>query len=162
VAIAGLSRERPAGASGAVMAGAAVSATTAGAGVFAPGDRSLNGSRVALVDEHGDRAFHRPAHLEHLLEHVAARILQVDENDIRIDGVDVRQQVRGFIEPQDLREPGLAQPVDQDRRAHRVLVDDHDFQRGIHGHAAKGERPARIVDTGPRGRKCRPWCGPSL
>ncbi len=47
--------------------------------------------------------------------------------------VDVREEIRGFIQPQHLRESGLAQPVGEDRRPHRVFVDDHDFQRGSMG-----------------------------
>ena len=45
-------------------------------------DRGLDRGGVALVDEHRDRTLYRAAHLEHLLEHVAARVFQVDQDDV--------------------------------------------------------------------------------
>ena len=56
-------------------------------------DRGLDRCGVALVDEHGDRPLHRAADLEHLLEHVAARVFQVDQDDVGIDRVDAGEQV---------------------------------------------------------------------
>ncbi len=95
-------------------------------------DRRLDRRGVRLIDEHRDRPLYHAADLEHLLEHVAARIFEIDQDDIGIEGVDARQQVGGFGQPDDVRETGLAQAFLDDRRTNRALVDDHDFQCQIH------------------------------
>ena len=46
-------------------------------------DRRLDHVGVGAVDEHRDRPPHAARHLEHLLQHVAVGILQVDEDHVR-------------------------------------------------------------------------------
>src|SRR5262245_35034913 len=96
-------------------------------------DGSLDRGLVALIDEHGDGSLHRPADLEHLLEHVAARVLEVDQDDVGVEGVDASEQVRGLVQAHDVNVASLAQPVLQDRRADRILIDDDDVERRLHG-----------------------------
>jgi len=91
-------------------------------------DRGLDRGRVALVDEHGHGPPHRAADLEHLLEHVAARLLEIDQDDVGIDGIDAGQQVRGIIDAHHVDMARLAQAVVQDRRPDRVFVDDDDLE----------------------------------
>ena len=95
-------------------------------------DRGLDRGGVALVDEHRDRALHRPAHLEHLLQLVAAGVFQVDQDDVGVDRIDAREQAVAVVDVRDVEVTGLAQPVLQDGGADRVLVDDDDLERGIH------------------------------
>src|SRR5947207_2294113 len=57
-------------------------------------DRGLDRGGVALIVEHCDRPLHRAAHLEHLLQLVAARVLQVAQNDVGIERIDAREQAR--------------------------------------------------------------------
>src|SRR6516225_3175819 len=109
-------------------------------------DGSLDRGLVALIDEHGDGSLHRPADLEHLLERVAARILEVDQDDVGVEGVDAREQVRGLGEAHHVNVAGLAQPVLQDRRADRILVDDGDFERRLHGRSRQFSSPVPSRD----------------
>src|SRR5262252_982667 len=104
-------------------------------------DGSLDRGLVALIDEHGDGPHHRPADLEHLLERVAARILEVDQDDVGVERVDASEQVRGLGEAHHVHVAGLAQPVLQDRRADRILVDDGDFERRLHGRRRQFSSP---------------------
>jgi hypothetical protein len=104
----------------------------------------------SLIDEHRDRTFDDAAHLKHLLEHVAAGIFQVDQNDVGVDGVDAREQVRGLADPNDLRESGFAQAIFQNGGADRIFVDDDNIEirRRIHDvHTAKTRRlrPERMA-----------------
>src|SRR5262249_48625360 len=78
---------------------------------------------------------HRPADLEHLLKHVAARVLEVDQDDVGIDRIDAREQMRRVVEAHHVRIASLAQPIFEDGGANRVLVDDDDLERGMHGAA---------------------------
>src|SRR5215472_1425356 len=96
-------------------------------------DGSLDRGLVALIDEHGDGSLHRPADLEHLLEHVAARVLEVDQDDVGVEGVDASEHVRRLAEAHHVHVAGLAQPVLQDRRADRILINDDDLERRLHG-----------------------------
>src|SRR5262249_29887368 len=95
-------------------------------------DRGLDRGGVGLIDEHRDRAFHRPADLEHLLEHVAARVFQVDQDDVGVDGVDAGEQVGGALNPDNVEMAGVVQAVLQNRGAHRAFVDDHNVEGGVH------------------------------
>src|SRR5262252_336568 len=104
-------------------------------------DGSLDRGLVALIDEHGDGPLHRPADLEHLFEHVAARILEVNQDDVGVEGVDASEQVRGLGEAHHVNVAGLAQPVLQDRRADRILVDDDDLERRLHGRRRQFSSP---------------------
>ena len=115
-------------------------------------DRGLDRGRVALVDEHGDRALDGAADLEHLLEHVAARILQVDQDDVGVDGVDAGQQVRHLADPHHMDMAGLAQALLQDGRADRILIDDDDLEGGVHNTA---EQSSSTVPTPIRERNSR-------
>src|SRR5262249_8321060 len=96
-------------------------------------DGGLDRGLVALIDEHGDGSLHRPADLEHLLEHVAARVLEVDQDDVGVEGVDASGQVRGLAQAHHVPVARLAQAVLQDRRADRILIDDDDVERRLHG-----------------------------
>src|SRR5262249_30722713 len=57
-----------------------------------------------------------------------------DEDDVRIDGVDAGQELRGALDAHDVHIAGLPQALFQDRSANRVFVDDHNVQGGIHRH----------------------------
>src|SRR5262249_9237398 len=46
---------------------------------------------------------------------------------------DAREELRGFLKAHDMGVAGLAQGVFQDRRPGRILVDDGDLERGLHG-----------------------------
>ena len=70
-------------------------------------------------------------HLEHLLQHVAAGVLQVDQDDIGIDAVDLVEQAGGVLDQHDVGKARLAQAHFQDRAANGVLVDHEYLQRGI-------------------------------
>src|SRR5262249_21526397 len=96
-------------------------------------DGGLDRGLVALIDEHGDGSLHRPADLEHLLEHVAARVLEGNQDDVGVDGVDASEQVRGLAQSPRGPVARLAQAVLQDRRADRILIDDDDVERRLHG-----------------------------
>src|SRR5262245_17573677 len=110
-------------------------------------DRGLDRGLVALIDEHGDGALHRPADLEHLLEHVAARVLEVDQDDVGVEGIDASEQVRGLAQAHDVDVASLAQPVLQDRRADRILIDDDDLERRMHGR--RRQFSSRVPNPGP-------------
>ena len=69
--------------------------------------------------------------MKHLLEHVAARIFQIDQDHVGIDRVDARQQIVGLGDALDVREAGLAQSILEDGGADRAFVDDGDLQRRI-------------------------------
>ena len=56
-------------------------------------DRGLDRGGVALVDEHRDRPPHGAADLEHLLQHVAAGVFEVDQDDVGIQRIDPGEQV---------------------------------------------------------------------
>src|SRR6266508_894230 len=74
-------------------------------------DRGLDRGFVALVHEHGDRPLHGAAHLKHLLEHLAARLLEIDQDGVGVDGVDAGDEVRGLAEAYHVRVAGRAQGV---------------------------------------------------
>ena len=67
--------------------------------------------------------------MEHLLERVAARVLEVDENDVGIDRDDARQEIRHVANVVDLERVAMvdavraAQSFLEDGCPHRVLVD---------------------------------------
>jgi hypothetical protein len=63
-----------------------------------------------------------------LLEHGAARRLEVDDDDIGIKCADASEEPRGFIKAHDIRVARLAQGVFQDRGPDRILVDDDDLE----------------------------------
>ena len=96
-------------------------------------DGGLDRGGIALVDEHGDWPPHRAADLEHLRQHVAARIFQIDQNDVGVEAVDAREKLRRLFDQRDMGVAGLAQPVGEDGGAHRTFVDYDDFEHGIHG-----------------------------
>jgi hypothetical protein len=76
-----------------------------------------------------------------MLEHVAARVLEVDQDDVGVDRVDAGEQVRGLVETDHMGVTGLAQSVLQDRRPNRILVDDDDLERRIHPACVKSLWP---------------------
>ena len=87
-------------------------------------DGGSDGGAVALVDEHGDRALHHPAHLEELLQRVTARTFQAYDDHIGIDIVDRLQEPLRLTDVDTLRMPSLAQSRYQDLCARRVLLDN--------------------------------------
>ena len=92
-------------------------------------DRCLDRGALSLWSTNmATGRFTAAAHLEHLLEHVAAGIFQVDQDDVGIDRVDAREQVRCFGDTFDLSKPGLAQALFQDGRTDGTLIDDRDLQ----------------------------------
>ena len=95
-------------------------------------DRGLDGRGVALLDEHRDRTFDDAAHLEHLLQDVAAGILEVDENDVGIERHQPGQQIRALGDPRDIAVAGLEQPFFEDGGPKRVLVDDSNLESRPH------------------------------
>src|SRR5881394_1610637 len=109
-------------------------------------DRGLHGRAVGLVDEHRDRAARDPRDLEHLLEPVAARVLEVDQDHVGVDLRDPRQQLRVVADQMD-RELAMAaarlgarltQTVLEDRGAGRVRIDDQDSHGTMsHGYALR-------------------------
>src|SRR5690606_36572499 len=92
-----------------------------------------NGGIVALVHEHGDRALHQAADLEHLLQDVAVGAPQIDDDDFRVDGDDLRQEIAGAAEPTDIEMPGLTQAFFYDGGTRGILIDDQYF--GLIDHA---------------------------
>ena len=58
---------------------------------------------------------HRAADLEHLFQHVAAGVFQVDQDDVGIERIDPRQQALHLADMHDAGETGLPQPLLQDR-----------------------------------------------
>ena len=101
------------------------------------GDAGIDGRvdhrRIGLVDEHGDRPGHRPAHLEHLLQHIAARAFEVDQDHIGIDRHDAFQQPVRLVQVHDLGIAGLAQPLLEHGPPHGALVDNHDPGCAVRG-----------------------------
>src|SRR5690606_41089986 len=87
---------------------------------------------VTLIDKHGDRPFHDTADLKHLLEYVAARILEIDDDHIGIDRIDAGEQISHLLDAGDLSIPGLAQPFLDDGGTDRALIDNDNFQKEIH------------------------------
>src|SRR5262249_56813280 len=81
------------------------------------------------------------------LERGAARVLEVDEDDVGVEGVDASEQVRGLVQAHDVDEASLAQPVLQDRRADRILIDDDDLERRMHGR--RRQFSSRVPNPGP-------------
>ena len=69
--------------------------------------------------------------MKHLLEHVAAGIFQIDENDVGIECVNAREQVLCFGNAFDLSKSRLAQAFFQDGRPNGALIDDRDLQGRI-------------------------------
>ena len=69
--------------------------------------------------------------MEHLLEDVAARILQVDDDDVGINRIDALEQVLGLGDAHDVRIAGLAQSLLQDGGADCALVDDDDLEARV-------------------------------
>src|SRR5262249_2731631 len=106
-------------------------------------DGRADGIAVAPVDEHRHRPPHGAAHLEHLLENVAAGIFQVDQDDVGVDGMDARQQIPGFADADDVAEAGLVQPLLQDGSTVGALVDDDDLE-GLVGLAGERARHAQL------------------
>src|ERR1700751_1618898 len=92
-------------------------------------DGGLDRGGIALVDEHGDRAAHRPADLEHLLQDVAAGVFQINDNDIGVERIDPGEQALHLADAHDAAIARLAQPLLQDGGTDRALVDNHDFGR---------------------------------
>jgi hypothetical protein len=92
-------------------------------------DGRLHRRTIGLVDEHRDRPPREPRHLKHLLERVATRVLEVDEDDVGIDGCDARQQVGGVANVMNLERAAFlaaareTQAFLEDRCPHGVLVD---------------------------------------
>jgi hypothetical protein len=112
-------------------------------GGYAGVDGCLDRGRVRLIDKHRDRPLHDPAHLEHLFEHVTARVFEVDENDIGIEGVDASQKLGGAFDAHNVHIAGLAQAFFQDRGANRAVVDNDDVQGCIHRQAQWFKRCAK-------------------
>ena len=89
---------------------------------------------IGPVDEHRDRPARESRDLEHLLERVAARVLEIDQDDVGIDAVDARQEIRHVADVVDLeRAAGSivirdAQAVLEDGCPNCVLVDNENSQ----------------------------------
>jgi hypothetical protein len=79
-----------------------------------------------MVDEHGDRAPHDAAHREHLLEHVAAWIFEVDEDHVGVDANDLGQQRLHLADDDDVLIAAVAQARRDDRAAGNAFIDDGD------------------------------------
>jgi hypothetical protein len=82
-----------------------------------------------LIDEHRHWPTHGAAHLKHLLQRVARRIFEIDQNDIGIDGVNALQEIMRLANALDLREASLTQSFFKYDRADRAFIDDDDLQR---------------------------------
>src|SRR5262249_10540783 len=82
-------------------------------------DGSVDGAAVALVDEHGDRPPYRAADLEHPLEHIAARVCKVDENDVRIDRTQLGEKIGGLFDSHHPRVARLEQTLLENGGARR-------------------------------------------
>jgi hypothetical protein len=80
-----------------------------------------------LIDEHRDRPLHRAADLEHLFQHVAARIFEIDQDHVRVDRIDASEQIRGLCYPDDVDVTGFTQAVLQDGGSERALVDNNNL-----------------------------------
>src|SRR5215471_914977 len=106
-------------------------------------DRSLDRRLVTLLDEHGNRPFHGAAHLEHLLEHVAARCFEINQNDVGVKRADASDEVRATLKAHQVGVAGLAHGVFQDRSPGRILVDDDDLERGSHGASGNFQAPCQ-------------------
>ena len=106
--------------------------------------RRLDGVAVRLVDEHGGRPAHDARDLEHLLQHVAAGVLQVDQDHVGIDAVDLVEQAGGVLHQHDVGKARLTQAGLQDRPPDGVLVDHQDLERGIWRQAGHGVRRSLV------------------
>src|SRR6185437_3780282 len=91
-------------------------------------DGGLDRRRVALIHEHGDRPAYRTADLEHLFQDVATGVLQIDQDDVRVERIDPGQQALHFADMNDPAIAGLPQSLLEDRNANRTLVDNDDFR----------------------------------
>jgi len=77
-------------------------------------------------------------------------VLEIDENDVGVDGVDAGQQLGSALDAHDINVTGLAQALLQDRGANRVLVNDNDVEGCIHRHAL-------MVQALCQPRRCKRW-----
>jgi hypothetical protein len=72
--------------------------------------------------------FHGTAHLEHLLEHVTARIFQINENHVRVERINAREQIVRFGDAFNMGESRLAQPILENGSTDWAFVDNGDLQ----------------------------------
>ena len=87
-------------------------------------DCGLDRGEIGAVDEHRDRTLNRPGELEHVFQHVAVRVLQIDHDHVRIDLGDVAGDAIHVVDDGDILMAGLPQARLDDRGADPVLVDD--------------------------------------
>ena len=123
-------------------------------------DRRLDRGAVGAVDEHGDRPLHRARQLEHVLQHVAVGIFEIDDDDVRLDLGDPPGDAGDVVDDRHALMPGLAQARLDDRGADAVLVDHQDGER-LRVHARILRTLTELCNAGWRngdalvGRGCR-------
>jgi hypothetical protein len=99
--------------------------------------------------------------LKHLLERVAARVLEIDQDDVRIDRRHARQELIRFTDMVDIElVAAVLEPFLEDCRPDEILVDDQDFERpGRHSKAAgckdRAKRGNRRATSGRPQPNCR-------
>ena len=75
------------------------------------------------TDNIPNRPLHGAAHLEHLLQHVAARVFQIDQDDVGVDRVDASKQACPVPSIRaTLIWPASRSSILQDGGADRILV----------------------------------------
>jgi hypothetical protein len=102
------------------------------------GNAGINGSldrrRVALIDEHRDRPPHRAADLEHLFQHVAAGVFEIDHDHIGVERIDPAEQALHLADVHDAGKARLPQPLLEDRGTDRAFVDNNYLGRRLGAH----------------------------
>ena len=85
-----------------------------------------------MFDEHRHWPSDDATHLEHLLQHVPAGILQSDQYDVGIKQGQAGEQICAFAHPRDVAMAGLQKTLFQDGGANRVLVDNGNLESRPH------------------------------
>src|SRR5438132_8084014 len=93
-------------------------------GGYAGIDRGLDRSGVGLIDKYRDRPLDRAAHLEHLIQEVAAGAGEIDQDDVRTKLGDAGEQVAGIVDLREIDVAARAQPVFDNCGARRAMLDD--------------------------------------
>ncbi len=101
-----------------------------------------------MVDEHGDRTVHHATDLEHLLQDVAGGVLQVYDDDVRVDGDEAFQEVRHPGQDRDVGDPSRTQALLQDGGADGIVINHGDFDRSDE-HRASSAAPIKLASLAP-------------
>ena len=86
--------------------------------------RDLHHPGIGRVDEHGHRPPDGTADDEHLLQHVAAGVFQIDDDDLRIGCHQGGEQPLHLVDPDDIDISRLAKPVLDQVAADSAFIDD--------------------------------------